>query len=179
MNLDIKNAIAWVFILLAGASSINMFIEARSYSVIYDSLRQLHFKLSKISMEANSSSEMDMLAEVVADNPVDYNGLKAIVVYYSIYFASSNPSSNASVFRDEPLARNVIVNQALVPHGVTLWNVTIALGPQDANSFSSFSHNHPEGITAVIHSEIQVSTHLFDTIGSSAQYAIRQSLPLA
>jgi hypothetical protein len=141
---DNRVILSWIFILLAAASAINLVIVARNYQLAYLSLNQLEFTVSKVTLQNPSTSVASIVVGITANNPVDYDGLKAVQAFVSVYFFASG----STLFQDGPLLGYSRVDKPLASQGFTALSVTLMLTPANATSLLDFRDAHPGSVVA-------------------------------
>ena len=174
VQFDSRSFLVGVFIFLTAASTVIFVVEARGYSLLYDSMSRVQFTLPRGYLQSPASNGASIIMEVKGDNPIDYGGLYVTEFVLLIYFTSSN----SSLFRDNPLEKVSAINQAIAPHGLTLWNLTISLGLQDAMSITSFNNAYGGNVSANAFVQLVVTSNLLQAIGSFGKYPATGNLTL-
>jgi hypothetical protein len=170
---DTHRLAVWVIIVVIAASSINLIAESREVLLLYTSIRDLQFTLSNMLFQRNTTGAV-ILAELRADNPVDYGGLKATQVSFSAYFSSDS----SSVFEANPLVWGSIISSTLPPHNSATWNFTVQLNPQNATALSSFYNAHNQDVTAKASFRVIVTTTFLNAFAGTVFYQEQQNLTL-
>ncbi|SRR5216683_804242 len=174
LQLKTRRLIPWIFVLLSAASAINLVLGSRDYLLLYASLGQLQFTISKLNFQGAVPDETSILLQLQADNPVDYGGLRPTLVNISTYFVSDN----SSLFDRIPVQRSWMINQTLAPHTLTTWTFDVTLNPQNATSLSTFYNAHNGVVTAKTFSVFTVSSLLDIVTGSPSFYQLNQNVTL-
>jgi hypothetical protein len=174
LYLDRRKLLVGAFIAMVAVSSVNLILEGRDYLLMYTSLDQLQFTLSSLVLQEGGSSGAVVMAQVRADNSVDYGGLKVTVFVLSTFFFSDN----ASLFQKRPLIMNLF-KQVLDADKATIWNLAITLNPQNATSLISFYHAHGGNVTGDVALSAEVTTAFFDAVtGNFVPYNEQQNVTL-
>ena len=174
LQLNARRFIPWVFVLLSATSAVNLVVGGRDYLLLYASLGQLQFTISRMTLQGAIANQTSILVEVVADNPVDYGGLRPTLVNISTHFVSGN----SSLFDSIPLTRSWMINQTLAPHTMTVWTFAVTLNSQDATSLSIFSNTHNGIVTAKTFFVVTVSSLLDMVTGTPSFYQENQNITL-
>lgn len=169
-----KRVVTWAFVLLVAVSSVNMAVGARNYALLYAALSQLQFTFSMMTVQNSTAGGFDLLAQVNADNPVDYGALRATLVYITAYFNSSS----SFLFRDRPIAYSLIISQMLPAHALTSWNFYIPLGAQNATNIYMLYNAHSGNVAANTVLIVTVSSFLDTLTGRPTYYSQSQNLTL-
>jgi len=174
LQLNTRRFIPWVFVLLSAASAVNLVLGGRDYLLLYASLGQLQFTISRMTLQGAIANQTSILVEVGADNPVDYGGLRPTLVNISTHFVSGN----SSLFDSIPVTRSWMINQTLAPHMMTVWTFSVALNSQDATSLSIFYKAHNGIVTAKTFFVVTVSSLLDMVTGTPSFYQENQNITL-
>jgi hypothetical protein len=174
LHLKTRRILPWALVVLSVASTINLVIGARDYLLLYASLGQVQFTVSRMILQGTVANETSIQIQVRADNPVDYAGLRPTLVNIVTYFASGN----SSLFEHSPVERSWMINQTLAPHAVTMWTLSVELNPQNATSVSNFydAHNGMDVARTVL--LVTVSSFLDIVTGSPSFYQENQNITL-
>jgi hypothetical protein len=174
LQLKTRRLIPGIFVILSAASAINLVLASRDYLLLYTSLSQLQFTISKLSLQGAIANETSILLQLEADNPVDYGGLRPTRVTISTYFVSGN----SSLFDRIPVARSWMINQTLAPHMMTVWIFPVTLNSQNATSLSTFYNAHNGIVTAKTFSVVSVSSFLDMVTGSPSFFQENKNITL-
>ncbi len=174
-HVNSRRLLPWVFVVLATTLGLNLLIVSREYWLLYSSLDQVGFSISRMTLQSPIGDMASILAIVKADNPVDYGGLTVTQVSMSAFFLSNG----SSLFQEEPLGGGGATRQALASHTTETWTLTITLSPQDTTSLYSFYNAHLENITADSTLYVSVSSYLTILSGTPTLYEEQQNLTLS
>ena len=174
LQLKTRRLIPWVFVLLSAASAVNLVLGGRDYLLLYASLGQLQFTISRMSLQGAIANQTSILVEVGADNPVDYGGLRPTLVNVSTHFVSGN----SPLFDRIPVTRSWMINRTLAPHMITVWTFAVTLNPQNATSISTFYNTHNGIVTAKTFFVVTVSSLLDMVTGTPSFYQENQNITL-
>ena len=175
LQLKTRRLIPWIFVLLSAASAINLVVGSRDYLLLYASLGQLQFTISKLSLQGAIANETSIALQLEANNPVDYSGLRPTRFTFSTYFVSGN----SSLFDRIPVADSWMINQTLAPHTSTIWVFGVTLNPQNATSISTFYNAHNGVVTAKALFVVSVSTFLDMVTGSPSFFQENKNITLS
>lgn len=158
LSLDARRAITWAFILLSVGSSVSLVLGARSYFLFYSALDRVQFTVGTVHFQPDGSAG-SVQTLVVAQNPVDYSGLKVTLLSIAVYFEASNSStlfqnatSNLRVSRD--------VEQNIAANTNTSWSLFLPLNSNQTSTLSAFYNRNYPNITAHVSLSVLVSTFL-------------------
>jgi hypothetical protein len=158
LSFDARRAITWAFILLSVGSSVSLVLGARSYFLFYSALDRVQFTVGTMHFQRNSSAS-DVQTLIIAQNPVDYSGLKVTLLSIAVYFESSNSSmlfqnatSNLRASRD--------VEQNIAANTNTSWSLVLPLNSNQTLTLSAFYDRNYPNITAHVSLSVSVSTFL-------------------
>jgi hypothetical protein len=174
LQLKTRRLIPWVFVLLSAASAINLVLGGRDYLLLYASLGQLQFTISRVTLQGAIANETSIRVQLEADNPVDYGHLRPTLVTISTYFVSGN----FSLFDRIPVQRSWMINQTLAPHTLTTWTFGVTMNPQNATSLSTFYNAHNGIVTAKTFIVFTVSSLLDMVTGNPSFYQEYQNVTL-
>jgi hypothetical protein len=165
----------WAFLVVAMVGSINLIAESRDTLLLFDSIKQVAFTLSNMTLHANDTGgSAVILMELRAENPVDYGGLTIAEVSISYYFFSGN----ASIFRGNSLGGGWNLNRALAPHGSSTLDFTLRLGTENSTSLYSFYEAHNRSITADASFQVLLNTSFLSVFTGPTLYQRQQNLTL-
>ncbi len=157
-------------------SSINVILTARSYALLYSALKELQFAIPQMVLQKiEQNGTLPIAVQVVADNHVDFGGLRVTLVYVSIYFQSSD----SSVFRNRPLQEGWTLSRIVSPKSSTTIDLVFLLTQNNASALLLFYANHPNDVAANAYLVVGVSSFLYILSGQLSYYPASQNLTLA
>lgn len=174
-HVDSRRVLAWVFVVLTTTMGANLVIVGRQYWLLYSSLEQVQFSISRMTLQSPIANMASILTTVKADNPVDYGGLTVTQISISAFFLSNG----SSLFQESPIGGGGIARQAIAPHTAETWTLTITLNPQDTTSLYSFYNVHGRNITTDSTLYVSVSSYLTALSGIPILYQVQQNLTLS
>lgn len=168
--IDGKTLLALVFIAVSAVSAVNLAQTARGYQLLYVSMQQLQFSVSKMSFQ---QSQQSILVEMTCDNPIDYGGLTVISISMSAFLYYSG----GTLFQGNPLQETLAISQPITPHGQTSWTTKLLLNPQNTTSIAQYEQSYGS-LTANVTLQTLVSSFLYHVTGSGGGYETQQNVTL-
>jgi hypothetical protein len=157
-NLGVRRAVTWAFILLSVGSSVSLVLGARSYFLFYSALDRVQFTVGTMHFQ-HDGSVGSVQTLIVAQNPVDYSGLKMTLLSIAVFFLAPNSST---LFQNATsnLTGSWDVEQNIAANTNTSWNLVLRLNTNQTSTLSTFYNAYYPNITAHVSLSVNLSSFL-------------------
>ncbi len=145
MNFERRRSVSVLFVCLTLGSAVYLALATVNYLSFYPALQSLEAHVLTVSLSTTPLNQSKLTAQIVAENPSDYQGFQMadIVLGLSFYVANSKISLVA-----QRLPSDQGIHADLGPHSQLVFAVETPLNSQNATSLRAIVHDYPNMVVA-------------------------------